>query len=277
MRNPLSLPFIRLVWLPLLFAAAGQGPPAKGEGEAARRILPESIRAVSVKSGAGSRIVRTELTEAELGRPMTVSMSLRMPNFPDFQARLARGQNLRNGGISRTEMDASYLPSAADYFQMRGWLAAQGLAIAQDDANHTTVFARGSVAQVAEAFHVSFARVATADGEFTSAVTAPSLPGTLPASILTVDGLQPPIRAHTPPAAPQANGRRLTGAYVAPADIRAAYSVPASLTGSGQTVAIIMSATLSALDLQGFWTTADVAQSISNFTTIEVNGGPYTR
>lgn len=108
--------------------------------------------------------MRTALTGAELARPMTLSVSLRMKDFADFQARLAKGQNFANAGISRTEMERSFLPAASDYAEVRSWLVSQGLVITQDGVNHTTVFARGAVSRVAEVFHVSFARVATADG-----------------------------------------------------------------------------------------------------------------
>jgi kumamolisin len=204
---------------------------------------------------------------------MTVSVSLSMRNYADFQARLARGENLRNGGLSRAAMEDIYLPASADYSAVREWLSAEGLEIVQDDANHTTVFAKGTVDRIATAFQVAFARVQTADGEFTSAISAPSIPGSLPPSVLTIDGLQGHIVARTPPA-PRLNGSRPTGFYVGPSDLMAAYEVPPSLTGSGQTIAIIMGATLSESDLEQFWTTADVVQSISNFTTIEINGGP---
>jgi kumamolisin len=270
----LQLTLLRMTRLSALAAAASLTLTGAGAGEAGRRALPDSVRAVAPQSAPGSRIVRTALTQEEMVRPMTISISLRMRNFAQFEARLALGQNLVNGGFSRAELEANFLPSAADYSAVRAWLSAQGFTIAQDDVNHTTVFAQGSVERVAEAFQVSFARVATADGEFTSAVTTPSLPDALPPSVLTVDGLQPHIRAnHAPLAAPQAGGHS-TGPYVAPSDVRAAYAVPSTLTGGGQTIAIIMAATVSDSDLEQFWTAADVPQSTGNLTTIPINGGP---
>ncbi len=249
-------------------AVGGEAAPAR------RRILAASVSPIGGPA-SGARIIRTSLSDAELAQPMTISVSLRMRNFAGLQARLDRGQNLANGGISGAEMEGLYLPSASDYSETRDWLVSQGLAVTTDDSNHTTVFASGTVSRVAAAFGVPFARVATADGEFTSSVGAPSLPDSLPSSVLGVDGLQPHIRAHHPAAGlAQALGNPSTGLYVAPSDVMDAYAFPPGLTGSGQTIAIIMAANISPSDLTLFWNVAGVPQSIANFTAIPVAGGP---
>jgi hypothetical protein len=50
---------------------------------------------------------------------------------------------------------------------------------------------------VARAFGVTFARVAVeGDGEYTSAVTAPSLPADVSPIVLGIHGLQPHIKRH---------------------------------------------------------------------------------
>ena len=95
-------------------------------------------------------------------------------------------------------MEAKYLPFLSDYNRIGAWLTAQGFTLILADSNHTNIFARGTVAQIAQAFDVTFARVKNADGEFTSAVTAPTLPAELAGPILSIDGLQPHIRFHPP-------------------------------------------------------------------------------
>ncbi len=258
-------------------ALAAAGPMrsgAEGTPAPARRVFAAAVRPVG-PSSSPTRIVRTTLSFDEQAQPMTIAVSLRMRNLDELQARLARGQNVPNGGLDRRAMEERYLPSAADYEQVRAWLVSRGLAITCDDRNHTTVFARGTVASVAEAFEVPFARVATPDGEFSSAVGPPSLPSSLPTSVLTVDGLQPHIRGHAPAGgAPQALGNAATGYYIAPADVMAAYAFPAGATGSGQTIAVIMSSTPLASDLTQFWTAAAIPRSIGTFTAIPIEGGP---
>jgi kumamolisin len=257
----------------LLSLALALAHPLAGAADPARRVFADSVREITAASSPGVSIVRTWLTQDELAAQAVVSVSLRMRNLEGLRARLARGENMANGRISAAEWEAAYLPPAADYAAVRAWLLGQGLQVVQDDANHTTVFARGSVAQLAEAFQVSYARVSTSDGDFTSAVTPPSLPSSLPPAVLSIDGLQPHLRAH-PPLGGTAQAGHSTGLYVAPSDVRAAYNVPAALTGAGQTIAIIMSATVSTSDLQQFWSTTGAGQAIGNFTVITVNGGP---
>jgi kumamolisin len=259
-----------LIALPPAIPAA----QASSGAAAGRRVLADSIRPVSDR-GSSARIVRSSLTADELAQPMAVSVSLQMPNFPELQARLAMGQSVANGRIGSGEMEARYLPSPADYSAVRSWLISQGFGIVEEDGNHTTIFARATVAQVAASFQASFARVQTADGEFTSAVSVPSVPAELPASILGIDGLQPYVRAHHPPGAAPATVAGSNGfLFIGPSDVRSAYGVPADLTGNGQTIAVVMSADVSNSDLTTFWSTAGVAQSTANVTTIPINGGP---
>ena len=234
-------------------------------GTGGRRVLHDSIKEVSGQAA----IVRTALTEPELAEQITVSVSLRMRGLDELNARIARGQNLANGGLTQADLESSYLPSPDDYASVRSWLASQGLELVQSDSNHTTVFARGSVASISEVFGVSFARVAVVDGEFTSAVNAPSLPSSLPDSILGVDGLQPHLHAR-----PQTIAASSGTQCPSPTEVLRAYAAPSNLTGSGQTIAIVMAANPSTADLTQFWTAAGIPQSLANFTSIQVGNGP---
>jgi kumamolisin len=171
-------------------------------------------------------------------------------------------------------MTAQYLPLQSDYDRVAAWLVAQGFTLTANDPTHTTIFAQGAVAAVAKALGVAFARVATADGEFTSAVSAPSLPAEVANPVLSIDGLQPHRRAHPPPHQPRSSAATSVGAgFFTPADVSAAYRVPANLSGSGQTIAILMDATVKPADLTLFWSTAGLTQSVANFTAVAVGAG----
>jgi subtilase family serine protease len=256
-----------------LFAALlGLASPAASQA-AGRRIFADSIRTVSEANGAGARISRRDLRADELMAPLVVSVSLRMRGFAGLQARLAAGER-----ISQDEMEARYLPLPADYDRLAAWLAGQGLAVVQTDLNHTVVTARGSVAQLAQAFALTFARVAVpADHtspitEYTAAIDAPSLPDDLAPLVVAIDGLQPFLRLRHVRARPQ----DVVGnsSFVTPDDVAAAYNVSGTWTGAGQTIAIVDEGAASAADLNSFWATVGVAQSASNVTSINVAGGP---
>jgi len=203
---------------------------------------------------------------------MTFEVALRMRNFDELQARVARGEF-----ISNAEKAASYFPTAADHDAVVRWLKGQGLTVTRTDDNRLAVFGRGTVDAVARAFQVTFARVATDEGEFTSAVTAPSLPADIAAAVVGVHGLQPHIRRHRlglPRALGPDNATSSSPPYF-PSQIAQVYNANSlSATGAGQTIAIYAFAVPQSSDLTNFWSTAGVSQSLANIQTVNVAGGP---
>jgi kumamolisin len=265
MKRPLLSPLALLLCLVVPGAAQAAG----------RRVFTDSIRAVAGTDAAEARVARRELRADELLAPLVVSVSLRMRDPAGLQARLEAGER-----ISQDEMEARYLPRAADYDRVSAWLAGQGLAIVQTDRNHTIVAARGSVALVAQAFALTFARVAvpaeasSTINEYTAAIDAPSLPEDLAPAILGIDGLQPYLRLRHIRARPlDVVGN---SSFVTPDNVAAAYNVSGVWTGQGQTIAIVDEGAATASDLNSFWATAGVSatQSAANVTSIPVAGGP---
>src|SRR5208283_1123609 len=62
--------------------------------------------------------------------------------------------------------------------------------------------------------------------------------------------------------------------YLAPPDIRTAYDVPSNLTGAGQGIGIIMQGPApQTADVALFWTDCLVPQSLSDYTSVKVDGG----
>ncbi|HEY3755705.1 MAG TPA: protease pro-enzyme activation domain-containing protein [Opitutaceae bacterium] len=231
----------------------------------ARVVLSDSIAPVSA-----DRLVRPALSRVELDQKLQVLISLRLRNYDELEARIAAHQI-----VPRSELAQRYLPLPADFERVRRWVAAQGLELPLTDAFLTHVVVRGSVEQLSTVFGVSFGRVATPDGELSSALTAPSLPADVAGPVLAVAGLQPHLQGHVNPgrAVAAANLGSLDGAPT-PADIQAAYHVPVSFTGAGQTIAILGAAAPSSGDLTAFWQAGGIPQSLGNFTVVNVNGGP---
>jgi kumamolisin len=193
-----------------------------------------------------------------------------MRDFGGFQSVIQSGRT-----VSQTEMETRFLPLRADYNRVSAWLVDQGLTPTLVDSSHTNLFFCGTVARIAAAFQVSFARVATVDGEFTSAISAPSLPQELSSVVLGIEGLQPHIRMHAPKLQPDAATTTFVHPTRAiPADVLAAYNAPSNLNGAGQTIAIFTDFAPLASDLTTFWQDAGVNELNPTFTVVPVNGGP---
>jgi kumamolisin len=219
----------------------------------------------------GAVIVRTTLTPAELAEPMLFSVTLSMRDFAGLEARIAAGEK-----IPWAEMEARYLPLSSDYERVASWLSSQGFATALRDRSRSSIFVRGPVSQVAQAFGVQFARVSVSDGEYTSAVTDPSLPADLAPVVLSVNDLQPEFRMRPVHFAARVAPDDVIGGfiYVTPDNVASAYAIPATATGAGQTVAILLQAVPATGDLSTFWATVNSAQSVNNVTTVNYDGGP---
>jgi hypothetical protein len=234
-------------------------------------LLKESIVEVPVGAPASRpHRVREQLRADETAQYVNFVVGLRMRNLGELEARIHAGRT-----VPRPEMEARYLPLRADYSRVAAWLVGQGFKLTLSDSSHTNVFARGTVAQLSASLGVTFARVATVDGEFTSAVTAPSLPPDISGVVLGIDGLQPHILMHAP--RPRASAANNVDGMVTPADILAAYNVPITLDGSGQTIAIIMDSAPQTTDLAAFWSGIGISSYASgHYTLINVNDGLHT-
>jgi len=137
-----------------------------------------------------------------------------------------------------------------------------------------TVFCSGTVGAVERALDNRFARLRGTDGgEYTSAVTAPSVPADLAADIQGVLQLQPhlrPIRSQTTPPAP------LPGEMVQPADVARLYGAAGlSLDGSGQTILVLGVYQVDPADIAAFWEACGLPVTPSRFTHLPgaVSGG----
>jgi kumamolisin len=245
--------------------------PAPGAASAAAptRLLLDSVVPADQAGTAvgGARIIRPELTTAELLEAMPFAVVLAMRDPAGLQARVAAGER-----VPWTELEEKYLPLRGDYDRVSAWVASMGFTVRPPSRVHMSVFASGSVNRVASALGVRFARVAAADGEYTSAVSAPAVPSALAPSILGIDGLQPQFRMKRIGSA-ALEPRDVEGeyVYVTPDDVASAYNIPASATGQGQIIAIIDEASVLNSDLTAFWNAIGSVQTTANVTTIDVD------
>jgi hypothetical protein len=172
---------------------------------AARAVTPalvtvsDSVRPVATAPAGGAAqphafITRTALMSKETAAEMTFEVALKLRNVAEMKARVASGDP-----ISPQELAAKFEPLPADYQAVAAWLTGQGLTVVYEDSHHLAIFARGTVSQIQAAMHVNFARVTSEGKEYTSAVTAPSVPASLSPLLVGINGLQPHLQEQCPP------------------------------------------------------------------------------
>jgi len=241
-------------------------------------VLTSSIRPVDAiaPTATGSHkpwIKRFALKQEESDVPMRFEVALKMRNFADLQARVSRGDR-----ITAQEMAAKYEPLASDYEKVAAWITSQGLVVTRSDPHHVGIVARGKVSLVEKALGVTFARVAVDGQEYTSAITAPSVPAVFSPLLVGINGLQPHIRAHRHFVRKQDFPNALSGgASYLPAQIAAAYDATSlyngKITGSGEAVAIVIDTFPSISDVTAFWKLAGIDQSTANLQFIQAVSG----
>jgi hypothetical protein len=230
--------------------------------------VPSMIPA-AMTAGSMPGVSRTTLAPEESAAPVDFELMLTMRNFSELSARVARHEV-----ISQAEIAARYLPLPADYAAVTGWLGAQGFVITREFSTRLSVFAAGPVGHVADVFQTTFARVSSDGAEYTSAVTAPSIPAALAPALLGIGGLQPHLRAHSHASVRRARPDSLTtnSPPYTPAQILKAYGASASgLTGAGQTIAVVIDSFPSDTDLASFWSQCGISRS-GSIQKIPVNG-----
>jgi kumamolisin len=150
------------------------------------------------------------------------------------------------------------------------------MAITHRDPNRLAVFASGKASLVQTALQVTLARVSLEGTEYTSAVTAPSLPANLSPLVVGVNGLQPHIRAHKhlimKPNSLTGTNAPFLPRQIAQAD-NASSLYSSGITGAGQSIAIVIDTFPLKSDLTSFWSTYGVNQSINNISFIQVISG----
>src|SRR6516162_10193096 len=255
----------------MLFALSAAGQPIQSVGSSGgnRVMFPESFKEVATTAGAA--LVRNELAPAEAQATLDFSVALEMHNFAELQNRVARGEI-----ISLDEIASKYYPTADEYKTVAAWLTSQGFAVKPADKYNLSVFASGTVAQIERAFATKFGRVKFQGVEYTSALSAPSLPAEVAAPVLGVNGLQPYL--HPTSALIKLPSQAQKGISNHPpytvSEIAKAYGAnSANTNGSGQKIGIVIDTFPNDSDLTTFWQANGVNQSLNNIEKVQVVGG----
>ena len=232
---------------------------------------------------------------------MTVLFSLAIPDSAraDLQKMVAEGRV-----VSPKDLSKKYAADADDAKALTTWLKSEGFKIEKVSDDRTSVYAQGTVEQIQKSLRVNMVRV-TRDGiTFTAARDAPSLPSEVAKSVSAIVGLQPfrraqkqfricmphegvaaqptPKRAATKRTVAKRSAKAVAAAGAAPdpqhgylvSQILKAYDADAlSVTGKGQTIAILIDTFPAAADLKAFWTLNNLSTKIGQVEMINVKGG----
>jgi kumamolisin len=265
---------------PALAQQPGQ-PAAPAAAVANRKVFTNSVIPLPVQG----RVMPQGLNVAAAGTQhqndrMDLLFSLPLP--ADAQARLE--ERVAKGAVIPPEdLERDYSANATDANALAAWLKAQGFEVTHISPDRTSIYARGTVAQIEKSLLVSFARV-TVDGiTYNAARNAPSLPVEVGAGVQTILGLQPfrraqkQFRRYMPPngnrMSPEENGptegeapESASAASAIPApnianappylvsEVLAAYNADGlSVTGAGQKIAILIDTFPANSDLKQFW------------------------
>ena len=227
-----------------------------------------TANAVSISKNMPT-VVRSQLTDAETQAAIDFSIALKMRNFAELQQRIGMGEI-----VPLEEMSTKYFPTTADVENVRRWLGAQGFEVLPAAQYNLGIFARGTVTQLQRAFGVKFARVQFAGEEYTSAVTAPSLPADVAEPVLSINGLQPHLHPF-PHSMRKSIGVRKSISNQPPylvSEIAKAYD-GLFADGTGQQIGIVIDTFPLNSDLTTFWADDGVAQSLDNIEEVQVVPG----
>lgn len=275
---------------------------------AERKVFQDSVTPLPEESGLTHNGLMVSAAAAEhLDESMPLLFSLAIPAQAQEQLeeKVAKGEV-----VSPEELTKSYTPNAADVDALIKWLKDQGFEITHIADDRTSVYARGTVDLIQKSLKVNMTRV-TKDGiTYTAAQNAPSLPAKVGKSVHAIIGLQPFRQAHRNNRwCVPSNGNRadlaadgtaakkgskkaaskktLTGAaapvpttniqnappYLVSEVLKAYNADGLSVTGKGQTIAILIDTFPNDKDLKAFWKRNKVNVTIQQIQKINVKGG----
>ena len=247
----------------------------------------------------------------QLDEKMTILFSFGPPRDvqDELEAKVAKGET-----VSPAKLEEAYGPNKKDREALIGWLRKEGFEITEVSADGASVYARATVQQIEKSLAVTMTRVTKDGISYTAAQDAPSLPTKVGESVNAIIGLQPFRRAykHSRMCVPNRGNRiSLNGAATSAkkkgasksttkkaakkagtgaagpttniannppylvSEILKAYNADGlSVTGKGQTVAILIDCFPANSDLKKFWQRNNLPVTISQIEKINVKGGP---
>jgi kumamolisin len=210
----------------------------------------------------GPRTAVEELSPNSRNATLSLNFDLATKNLEDLKARVAKGET-----ISPSELAAKYSGDEEKSKKLADWLAQQGFSSIQVNHDHTSVYATATVNQIEKSLGATMKNV-TYNGDTTpSATTPPMLPRDVGDAVISINGLQPWIKAtkhsFSRKVGVDAKTREESACNYTSyrvKDILRTYNADNlsvlgqdAITGKGQTIAILIDTFPLTADLQKFW------------------------
>jgi kumamolisin len=250
-----------------------------------RKVFQDSVTPLPDETGITEHGLIVNAAEPKhRNEVMTLLFSLGIPL--DAQARLEE-KAARGEVVSLEEQKKKYAPNPADVETLVSWLKNEGFQIMQ--VTPTGVYARASAGQIERSLAVNMVRVTRDALTYTAAQNAPSLPAEVGKSVQAIIGLQPFRQAHKHfrKGVPRSGNRASLGRgqalspniansppYIVQEILKAYNSNGLSVTGKGQTIAILIDTFPADADLEAFWKRNNATATLNQIKKINVNGGP---
>jgi len=195
---------------------------------------------------------RSPEQQAALSKLMEEQLSKDSPNFHKW--------------LTPEQFGKQFGPADADIQSISDWLRRQGFQQIKVGAGRTAIEFSGNVGQVRNAFHTEIHRFNVNGEARQSNVSDPQIPAALTpvvSGVLTLHNFpRKSLRHHAGVFTRTADGRvepQFTGSTgqffaVGPADFAKIYNIPASLDGTGQTIAIVGDSNINPQDVTDFRT-----------------------
>ncbi len=249
---------------------------------AGRKVFADSVVPLPEEDGP---IQRGMLVQSASASDKTDTMDVLFALGLDAKAKADLEDKVAAGEVVSPEELAAVTVPEKSRKKLTDWLTSHGFEVDHVSDDGSSVYATSSVSNIAKQLKLEVAKV-TRDGvTYNAARTAPSLPQDVGAGVQAIIGLQPFRHAnkHTRRFAswserdPEMVRAAVATAGEPPylvADILAAYGATGlSVTGAGQTIAILIDTVPDKKDLAAFWKRNGLPASGARVTFINVGGG----
>ncbi|MGW2518586.1 S53 family peptidase [Streptomyces sp. NPDC001617] len=234
------LKLLGLVAAPALLAAA---VPA---AYAANAATPHTTRAAvtgDVLQGLGKNATRTGKVAASKRISVAISLAPRGGKALDtFIAKVSDPKSSSYGHyLTKKQFAARFGRTDAEVKQLREYLHAQGLTVTAVHSGNLLVDAKGTAAQLEQAFGTKLStwKDAKSGRAFYANDSAPTLPASIASLVTDVAGLNNRAQLHHTATPRTVNPHNGPGGGYTPAQLKGGYNVSGTYTGSGQKIALL--------------------------------------
>ncbi|MGA3176344.1 MAG: protease pro-enzyme activation domain-containing protein [Candidatus Acidiferrum sp.] len=184
-----------------------------------------------------------------------------------MDAQQTKGSSSYHAWLTPEQFGKQYGPADADVQAVTDWLTGQGFQVAKVAAGRTVIEFSGNVAQVRNAFHTEIHKYAAKGEEHFANTRDPAIPEALAPvvkGVVALHNFRSKAAIHrvgtfrrnaaTGQVSPLFTFNDVNGTFyaVGPGDFATIYNVPATATGSGQSIAIVGRSNINIQDVRDF-------------------------